>query len=143
VSSDTVNVALDVVPASSLPTTGSAAGTVLSSKPVGKSASASRYNGIAFDNNGFLYVRDATSSNQTEETKLNPITGAVLAGPTLLSSNGQAFLGADLGGCTMPPVVVKLQANVVGRFNSTDQFGLTLTGGGITSNNTATTTARS
>ena len=137
-SSNGANVAINIVPAP-LPATGSSGGATLTSKLQSFFASSAKYNGIAFDNDGNLYVEDASTSNVSEITKLNPITGAVLAGPTALSANAQTFLSVDLGACSVNPTL-QLQANVAGRFTPTDQFGLSITGGGLTSGNTATTT---
>jgi uncharacterized repeat protein (TIGR01451 family) len=137
-SSNGTNVAINIVPAP-VPLTGSSGGATLTSTLQSFFASSAKYNGIAFDNNGNLYVEDASASNVSEITKLNPITGAVLAGPTALSSNAQTFLSVDLGACSVNPTL-QLQANVAGRFTPTDQFGLSITGGGLASGNTATTT---
>jgi uncharacterized repeat protein (TIGR01451 family) len=137
-SSDATNTAINVVPAASVPTTGSSSGATLTSKLLSSFASSSRYNRIAFDNDGNLYVQDLNSSSVSEITKLDPVTGKVLAGPTALSSNAQSFADVDLGACSVNPTL-QLQANVVGRFTATDQFNLSITGGGISSGNTATT----
>jgi uncharacterized repeat protein (TIGR01451 family) len=137
-SSDGAHVAINIVPAP-LPLTGSSGGATLASKRQSFFASPAKYNGIAFDNEGNLYVEDVSTGNVSEITKLNPITGAVLAGPTALSANAQTFLSVDLGACSVNPTL-QLQANVAGRFTPTDQFGLSITGGGLTSGNTATTT---
>src|SRR3984957_132608 len=136
-SSDSVNTAINIVPAP-IPTTGSGSGVTLTSTLLSKFASTSAYNGIAFDNAGNLYVSDATSGNVSQVTKLNPNNGATLGGPTALSSNAQAFLNVDLGACSVNPTLV-LQKNITSRFNPGDQFGLSITGGGLTTGNTATT----
>jgi uncharacterized repeat protein (TIGR01451 family) len=136
-SSDTANVAINIVHAP-IPTTGSTSGVTLTSTLLAKFANTSRYNGIAFDNAGNLYVQDVTSSNVSQITKLNPNNGATVAGPTPLSSNAQAFLNVDLGACSVNPTLV-LQKNVTSRFSSGDQFGMSITGGGLSAGNTATT----
>src|ERR1700722_16420091 len=136
-SSDSVNTAINIVPAP-IPTTGSGSGVTLTSTLLSKFASTSAYNGIAFDNAGHPYVSDATSGNVSQVTKLNPNNGATLGGPTALSSNAQAFLNVDLGACSVNPTLV-LQKNITSRFSSGDQFGLSITGGGLTTGNTATT----
>ena len=79
------------------------------------------------------------SRNVSVLTKLNPTTGASIAGPTPLSSNAQTFLNVDLAACSLNPTL-SLQENIVGRYAPGDQFGLKITGGGITGGNTATTT---
>ncbi len=133
-SSDGVNVAINIVHAP-IPTTGS--GGTLTSTLLSRFASPALYNGIAFDNAGHLFVEDVAGTN-TQITKLNPNDGSTLAGPTSLSANAQAFLNVDLGACSVNPTLV-LQKNITGRFSSGDQFGLSITGGGLTMGNTATT----
>ncbi|MEV7359175.1 LPXTG cell wall anchor domain-containing protein [Kitasatospora sp. NPDC091276] len=128
-----------------IPTTGSATGvpltdTVLSTLP---NPNGNSFNGAAFDNAGNLYIEFASGSTTYLE-QLNPNTGAITAGPTPYSNN--AFLSVDLGACSTNPTLA-LQKNIVGRFaestTSNDQFGLAITGGGITQGNTATTTGTS
>ncbi|MHA6765224.1 beta strand repeat-containing protein [Streptacidiphilus sp. PAMC 29251] len=126
-----------------IPTTGSTNGaaltsTVLSTLPNPNSNS---YNGMAFNNAGQMYVEFSTGSNLTSIEGLNPNTGAVLSGPKGYSNN--AFLSVDLGACSTNPTL-SLQKNIVGRFvtspSSNDQFGLEISGNGISGGNTATTT---
>ena len=85
-------------------------------------------NGITFADDGYLYT-----SSQTALEKRDPNTGALISSVT--------FTGAgtivDLASCTSNGLV-SLQKNVGGRFNSGDQFTLTITP--ATSGNTATTT---
>ncbi len=136
-SSDTVNVAINIVHAP-IPATGSAGGVTLTSTLLSKFASTAEYVGIAFDNDGNLYALDFTRGNVSQITRLNPNNGTILAGPTALSANAQAFMNDDLGSCSVPPTLV-LQKNVTSRFSSGDQFGLSVTGGGLSTGNTATT----
>jgi uncharacterized repeat protein (TIGR01451 family) len=136
-SSDTVNVAINIVHAP-VPTTGSAGGVTLTSTLLSRFANTAEYVGIAFDNDGNLYALDFTSGNVSQITKMNPSNGAILAGPTPLSANSQTFMNDDLGACSVNPTLV-LQKNVTGRFSRGDQFGLSITGGGLTIANTATT----
>ncbi len=98
------------------------------------------YNGIAFDNAGNLFLEYSTSSNGTDIDKINPSSGAVIAGPAPVNFTGSGgTIGVDLGACSNPPVL-QLQKNVVNRQSDTDQFNLSITGGGLSSGNTATTT---
>jgi fimbrial isopeptide formation D2 family protein len=98
------------------------------------------YNGIAFDNSGGLYLEFSVSSSSTAILKIDPNTGAVLAGPATVNFTGSGgTIGVDLGACSVPPVM-ELQKNVINRQADTDQFNLKITGGGISSGNTATTT---
>jgi hypothetical protein len=102
--------------------------------------SSNAYNGIAFDNTGSLYLEYSTTGNSTSILKVNPNTGAVLAGPATVNYTGTGgTIGTDLGACSAPPVM-ELQKNVVNRQADTDQFNLAITGPGISGGNTATTT---
>lgn len=136
-SSDTVTTAIQVV-RGPLPTTGSANGVTLTSTLLTSFASAAEYVGIAFDNTGGLTVLDFTSANVSEISKLNPQNGALLSGPTPESANAQTFMNDDLGSCMVPPALT-LQKNVASRFATGDQFRLSITGGGLSTENTATT----
>ena len=124
-----------------LPTTGSATGTPLTSTVTSTlpDPDSNSYNGVAFNNAGQMYV-EFTGAGLTSIEAINPNTGAVLAGPKNYSNND--FLSVDLGACSTNPSLT-LKKNVVGRFvtspSSNDQFGLAITGGGITGGNTATT----
>jgi hypothetical protein len=96
------------------------------------------YNGIAFDNTGSLYL-EYSSGSQTAILKVDPATGATQAGPAVVNYTGTGgTIGTDLGACAVPPVM-ELKKNVVNRQRPTDQFNLSITGGGITGGNTATT----
>ena len=98
------------------------------------------YNGIAFDNAGNLFLEFSTSGNGTAIVKINPSSGVVIAGPSTVNFSGSGgTIGVDLGACSTPPVL-QLQKNVVNRQADTDQFNLSITGGGLSSGNTATTT---
>jgi conserved repeat domain len=85
--------------------------------------------GIAFSTDGYLYVSSGSSL-----LKLDPASGALLA--TLTISGG--FTPTDLASCNYPNTI-STQASVSERVNPGDQFGLSETGGGIVSGNTATT----
>ncbi|MFJ4184962.1 hypothetical protein [Kitasatospora sp. NPDC089509] len=104
---------------------------------------ADSYNGDAFDNAGNLYVsfnrRQPDGTTRAQLERINPNTGKVTAGPSM-SANTALF--SDLASCALNPTLA-LQKNVVGRFaqttSSNDQFALSITGGGVTQNNKATT----
>ena len=121
-----------------LPTTGTAGGATLTDTKLSDFASTAVYNGIAFDNAGNLYGETIPPSGAAI-TKLNPNTGAVIEGPSPLSDNAQKYTAVDLAACSLNPTL-ELRKNVVGRYAAHDQFKLSITGGGVTSNNTATTT---
>ena len=134
-SSDTVDVAINIVHAP-IPTTGG--GGALTATLLSRFANPTQYVGIAFDNDGNLFALDIAGGTDSQVTRLNPNNGLVTAGPTSLSANAQAFTNDDLGACSTNPTLV-LQKNITSRFSSGDQFGLSITGGGITTGNTATT----
>ncbi len=98
------------------------------------------YNGIAFDNTGSLFLQFSTTpGNGTAIVKVDPNTGTVLAGPSAVNFAGTGgTIGVDLAACSVPPVM-QLQKNVVNRQADTDQFNLSITGGGLSGGNTATT----
>ena len=121
-----------------IPTTGSSSGAPLTDTLLNRFADRNSYNGIAFDNSGNLYVSGIPRSTSVL-TKLNPNTGAVIAGPTPLSSNAQAFPNVDLAACSLNPTL-SLRKDIVARYAPGDQFTLSITGGGIREGNTATTT---
>ncbi|MCU1542490.1 MAG: hypothetical protein JWM50_355 [Microbacteriaceae bacterium] len=85
--------------------------------------------GIAFSADGYLFV-----ANGSNVLKLDPASGAVLA--TVALSGG--FSASDLGSCNYANTL-SAQTNVPTRWQSGDQFALAVTGGGITSGNTAST----
>ena len=121
-----------------IPTTGSPSGVPLTDTILNRFPDRNSYNGIAFDNAGNLYV-GGISGRTSVLTKLNPNTGAIIAGPTPLSSNAQAFFNVDLAACSLNPTL-SLQKDIVRRYAPGNQFGLSITGGGIREGNTATTT---
>jgi uncharacterized repeat protein (TIGR01451 family) len=121
-----------------IPTTGSSSGAPLTDTLLNRFADSNSYNGIAFDNSGNLYVSGIPRSTSVL-TKLNPNTGAVIAGPTSLSSNAQAFANVDLAACSLNPTL-SLRKDIVARYAPRDQFTLSITGGGVREGNTTTTT---
>ena len=99
------------------------------------SVSLETYVGVAFAANSTLYVE--TSSGQFDS--VNPNSGAV----TLLGTQ-TGFSGSldDLASCTYNGSLA-VQKNIVGRVAPTDQFTMTITGGGVASGNTGTTSGSS
>ena len=100
------------------------------------------YNGIAFNSTGNLFIQFTTGSGtgSTSIEKIDPNTGAVIAGPSTVNFAGTGgTVGVDLAACSVPPVM-QLQKNVISRQKDTDQFTLSITGGGLSGGNTATTT---
>ncbi|WP_307202016.1 beta strand repeat-containing protein [Nocardioides zeae] len=93
-------------------------------------ASNQAINGIAFAGTGLLYL---ASGNQLFE--VNPSTGEVLSTSPLAQSGS-----VDLASCASPNTIRVQKDFPDGRAVPGDQATLTVTGGGITSGNTATTT---
>ncbi|MFD5427655.1 hypothetical protein [Streptomyces sp. NPDC127084] len=128
-----------------LPTTGSATGAALPMRELAQinNPQQRQYNGIAFDNQGKLFIEysTVTPSAVTFLQAVNPNNGQLIGQPKRLSD--QAFVSVDLGACSTNPTLT-LAKNIVGRFmestTSNDQFELSITGGGIREGNTATTT---
>ncbi|HVA05225.1 MAG TPA: hypothetical protein VNG12_00625, partial [Acidimicrobiales bacterium] len=122
-----------------LPTT--AAGTVLTSTVLTTSlpgaTAAGGFNGIGFLNPGQLVVERINGTNQSVLYVLNPNTAAIISGPTT-----ETGIDVDLGACSYNPSLI-VQTNIVGRYGVGDQFGSSVTGGGITQGNTATTSGSS
>lgn len=85
---------------------------------------------IAFANDGYLYV-----SSGSTVTRVDPGSGQTAGSFTL--ANGYA--PSDFASCASPNTL-SLQKNVQNRILPTDQFNLQITGSGINSGNTATTT---
>ncbi|WP_327687191.1 DUF7507 domain-containing protein [Streptomyces sp. NBC_00467] len=126
-----------------LPTTGSATGVALPTTLLTKidNPQQRQYNGIAFNNDGELFIEFSGPNPSTFLQSVNPNSGALIDQPKLLSDT--TFVSVDLGACSTNPTLT-LQKNIVGRFaestTSNDQFTLSITGGGIRHGNAATTT---
>ena len=94
------------------------------------------FDGIAFAADSELYAENNTGGL----FEINPDSGAVttLATQTGFTSGGPV----DLASCSYN-ATLEVESDVVGRAASSDQFTLTITGGGITAGNTGTTTGTS
>ena len=95
------------------------------------SSAAENYVGIAFAANSSLYVETL----QEEFFQVNPNTGAIT---DLGAQTGIVGSPRDLASCTFNGSLA-VQKNIVGRVAPSDQFTMTITGGGVTSGNTGTT----
>ncbi|GAA4081772.1 hypothetical protein GCM10023066_12140 [Nocardioides kongjuensis] len=115
----------------------SSSGTLLTS-PVG--AVTVESNGIAFGADGYLYAQSLDGTGgQAVIRKIDPATGVVQSSVNLTNPDGTANTkSVDLASCAMPSTIT-LQKNIVGRKVATDQFDLSITGNGVSQNNTATT----
>ncbi|WP_179388136.1 DUF7507 domain-containing protein [Psychromicrobium silvestre] len=123
-----------------LPVTGSASGAPLTDTVLTTFPATASYVGIAFDNAGNLYT-ESGGVGSSAITKFNPNTGAVVSGPTPTSTanNAQALMQTDLAACSTNPTL-SVSKDIVGRYSPSDQFTMSITGGGISQGNTATTT---
>ena len=98
-------------------------------------ASSQRYAGIAFAADSSLYVETA----EKEFYRVDPNTGGIT---DLGIQTGISGTPTDLASCTFNGSLA-VQKNIVGRVAPTDQFTMTITGGGVTSGNTGTTSGSS
>ncbi|HEU5037584.1 MAG TPA: hypothetical protein VFT70_11300 [Nocardioides sp.] len=106
--------------------TASLAATVLASLP----GSSGQYASMAFNGDGYLVI--GTTSGKV--LKVNPSSGA------LAQTRSVSLSLADMTSCTVPSVASARVDLPQGRHDGTDQFKVTITGGGVTSGNTGTTT---
>ncbi|MBO0891601.1 MAG: hypothetical protein J2P14_11840, partial [Acidothermales bacterium] len=99
------------------------------------------YNGIAFAADGTLYAQYATSAPGGTATlvHLNPNTGAMI-GTTPQTGVPDNGILTDLAGCSLPGTLTVRKDLPNGRARAQDQFTMSVTGGGLTEGNTATTT---
>ncbi|MDP3894381.1 hypothetical protein, partial [Nocardioides sp.] len=113
-----------------LPTTSGPAVSLGSSRIAQIDSAGNPINGVAFGPGGFIYL-----ASNSAILRVNPSSGAVAA-TTSLSPSGQSV---DLGSCTTPSTIT-VRKDIDGRFAPTDQFQVSVTGGGLTTGNTGTTT---
>ncbi|NYE95987.1 putative repeat protein (TIGR01451 family) [Psychromicrobium silvestre] len=91
------------------------------------------FGGVGFGPDGFLYVTGAGDTL----TKFNPSSGATVSTTTLTPTTPGI---GDLASCGAP-YTMQVQKNLPnGRVVASDQFGLSVTGGGLSQGNTGTTT---
>ncbi|WP_370250197.1 hypothetical protein [Nocardioides sp.] len=88
-----------------------------------------QYASLAFGPDGLIVVGTSTG----RVLRLNPTTGAQVSSITVSSSL------ADMASCSLPSSATVRVNLPDGRFAGTDQFKVTLTGGGVTSGNSGTT----
>ena len=89
-------------------------------------------NGIAFSRDGYLFL----STGAAQIMRVDPASGAPQGSATALSGG---FTPVDLASCNYPNTT-SASTTIVEREKPSDQFGIVLTGGGVTTGNTATTT---
>ncbi len=119
---------IDEVNAASIPASGTGA---LTFKDLANISGNSDYDGIAFSADGYLYAEQSSGILY----QINPNSGAVVASHT---QSGYSGTPIDLASCAYNGTLT-LDKNIVGRVGTGDQFTMTITGGGITTGNTGTT----
>ena len=124
----------------SLPTDGSSVpGTLLTNPQPATMA----FNGIGFGADGYLYTQAGTSATGSQRTiyQVSAATGAVVAshGLTNAEDGSKNSLATDLASCSSPSTL-QVVKDVTSRYEPTDQFALSVTGGGLSVNNTGVTT---
>lgn len=93
--------------------------------------------GMAFGADGYLYFATATVPGTTAQlSRINTSSGAVAATTPM----GTGVSIGDLASCATPSTVTLVKNLPDGRARTTDQFGLSVTGGGLALGNTGTTT---
>ena len=100
-------------------------------------ATGTSYNGATFDSDGFFYItNNATAPGVL--TRVDPNSGAI--GATTTMTGGTTTQNTvDAADCNYNPVL-SLRKNITARVAGTDQFTLSITGNGVSTGNTATTT---
>ncbi|MER5268828.1 WD40 repeat domain-containing protein [Actinosynnema sp. NPDC002837] len=113
-----------------IPTTAGPAKAITGSRITSVSTPGQALNGIAFAGDGYLYLASGTTLYRA-----NPSTGAVLDSRQLSQAGS-----VDFGSCASPNTITVRKNFPRGRVTPSDQATLTVTGGGITTGNTGTTT---
>ncbi|MGU3410363.1 beta strand repeat-containing protein [Microbacterium sp. M1A1_1b] len=135
VAADTVyRVNTEAVPATS-------GATSLSTTPIATLPQGTSSPGIAFSSDGYLYVSNTTTANNVATTtiyQLDPTAGTQLRSFPVVGN----FAATDLATCNYADTVAGA-SSVDQRWNSGDQFGLAITGDGITSTSSGTTATTS
>lgn len=117
-----------------IPTSGNGTPVPLASRLISNLSSAGVPNSVAFGPDGYLYVGSGMPSEKI--AKLDPSSGAVIGtAPTLSPSNTVV----DFASCPSPQVIRVQKDLPTGRIAGTDQFSLSVTGGGLTVGNTGLT----
>ncbi|MFB7796895.1 GEVED domain-containing protein [Isoptericola sp. NPDC056134] len=104
-----------------LPSTTQGSPLALDSRQIGTAQTGEPINGLAVDVQGYVYLGSGTTLYQ-----VNPSSGEAVATPAL-SPSGQSV---DLASCATP-ATIQVQKDVVDRRADTDQFTVSLSGGGI------------
>jgi CshA-type fibril repeat protein len=119
-----------------LPTTSGS--TSITATPIATLPSGTNAPGIAFSSDGYLYVSNSPTTTSTVLYQLDPTTGQSVRTVTVAGS----FAASDLATCNYADTVTGA-SSVDDRWNSGDQFGLAITGGGISATNSGTTATTS
>ncbi|KQS09159.1 hypothetical protein ASG04_09805 [Curtobacterium sp. Leaf183] len=115
--------------------------TALSTTKIATLPSGTNSPGIAFSSDGYLYVSNTSTANNVSATtiyQLDPTSGAQMRSFPVVGN----YAASDLATCNYADTVTG-KSSVDQRWNSGDQFGLAITGDGITSTNSGTTATTS
>ncbi|MFH5879594.1 hypothetical protein [Arthrobacter sp. NA-172] len=116
-----------------LPTTGAPTGPSLPFAEISPIAGAGTIGAVAFGADGYLYVGIGGAGGTV--SKINPSTGAEMSSAVMTPTSGIS----DFASCAEPNVI-RVQKNLPsGRAVATDQFNLSVTGGGLAHGNAGTT----
>lgn len=118
-----------------LPSDGSAATGQLLTNPAPYNRT---FQGIAISSTGYLYTQYTASSSRVLAQN-DPNTGAVVASHTILNPDGTNNASmTDLSSCVAPSSLT-LVKDIDGRASASDQFALTISGGGVSQNTSGLT----
>ncbi|MCW3493514.1 DUF6923 family protein [Microbacterium sp. SSM24] len=99
------------------------------------------FQGIAFGSDGYLYTQHSGATKVL--SRVDPNSGAQISSVTIRNPDGSDNTAvSDLSSCTLNSTLT-LRKNIVGRYAASDQFTVTITGNGIASGNTGTTSGSS
>ncbi|MFD5427012.1 hypothetical protein [Streptomyces sp. NPDC127084] len=95
--------------------------------------------GVTLGADGYLYTTRARVTPAGELFKINPNSGALVSSTQMTAPADKDPTPVDAGNCSYGPNVTSL-VDIPGRVEPNDQFTVTITGNGITSGNSGTTT---
>lgn len=96
---------------------------------INRSGSSYKYNGMAFSNDGKVYVQGQSdnSGSATYVGVTDPSQGGAPTQTYRVRYGNTDIDGVDLASCQTPPTIQALKKNVVSRYNASDQFTLSIT----------------
>ncbi len=130
-----LNNALNVIPGP-LPTSGTGnlpARQITGALPAGGHS-------LAFGSDGYLYIITSATLGLSPRTlrRINPATGAQVSSIALTEDGAAEQSVSDAASCAIPTTLT-VKKNIVERVVATDQFAVSVTGGGLANGNTGTT----